>query len=240
MENKGILKNFIFLGLAIVYLSSCSQNDSAMEYDFDHISDRVWIGEDFWGVPLEDWSVKNSRIEFSGDGQQNTCSYLTGYLNSERGDFGITFDMGLLDMGLNPGASGIIIGSSAPEDESVKAAVYFGRGLNLGISTDGYIFAGQARKKLPENFSYEGFRLRITGKGTDEGNNNRDSTDNGGAEALEKEVDNQNHKKDRLEERVDHLFYREANEVVCIKGDPVVHPFGKPRLHLFKGLADPF
>lgn len=169
MRKGRIAKNTIMIGIFLVSLSSCLQNKTVMEYNFDNTADRVWIGEDFWGVPLEDWSVKNGRIEFSGNGQQSTCSYLTGILNSDEGGFRVSFDMGLLDKGVNPGSSGIIIGSSDPEDESVKAAVYFGRGLNLGITTDGYIFADQARKKLPDNFNYESFGILIEGSRYEEG-----------------------------------------------------------------------
>jgi len=169
MQSKRKVRASVLIGIILLSLVSCTHDGVVMEYDFDHTSDRVWIGEDFWGVPLEDWSVRNSRIEFSGTGQQNTCSYLTGLINSEKGDFSISFDMGLIDKGNNPGSSGVIIGSAAPEEESVKAAVYFGRGLNLGITTDGYIFAGQARKKLPDNFSYESFRIKIDGSANEEG-----------------------------------------------------------------------
>ena len=159
----------VLMGVVPVLFSTCSRAPSVQVYDFDHINNRVWIGEDFWSVPLEDWSVSNGRIEYSGTGQQSTCTILTTALNSSEGEFTIRFDMGLLDKGIVEGSSGIILGSVASEDEDIRAAVYFGKGINLGISTSGYIFAGQARRQLPADFDFSSFKLELTGKANMEG-----------------------------------------------------------------------
>ncbi|RPJ79058.1 MAG: hypothetical protein EHJ94_08585, partial [Deltaproteobacteria bacterium] len=119
--------------ISLLTISACQNESSTVEYDFNSLNDRIWVGEDFWTVPLEDWSVANGRLEFNGAGQQNTCSILP-YLICDTGKpFKISVDMGLIEMGDSNGSSGLIIGSLASEEDDIRAAVYFGTGINIGI-----------------------------------------------------------------------------------------------------------
>ncbi|NSW95425.1 MAG: hypothetical protein HPY62_12025, partial [Bacteroidales bacterium] len=150
-------------------MNSCGQKRVSARYDFNSVNDRVWIGEDFWAVPLEDWHVKQGRIEYNGTGQQATCTVLPYIIGPGEKSFTISLDMGLLEMGANSGSAGIIIGSKAPEDDDIKAAIYFGSGINVGVNTDGYAFAGQSTKNLPSDFDFSHFRLVLTGEKNKEG-----------------------------------------------------------------------
>jgi hypothetical protein len=150
--------------ISLLTISACQNESSTVEYDFNSLNDRIWVGEDFWSVPLEDWSVANGRLEFNGAGQQNTCSILP-YLICDNGKtFKITVDMGLIEMGDSNGSSGLIIGSLASEEDDIRAAVYFGTGINIGISTTGYAFIDQNQQRLPEGFDFNYFRLEIRGE----------------------------------------------------------------------------
>lgn len=150
-------------------MNSCGQKSVSARYYFNSVNDRVWIGEDFWAVPLEDWCIKQGRIEFNGKGQQATCTVLPYIIGPGEKSFTISLDMGLLEMGANSGSAGIIIGSKAPEDDDIKAAIYFGSGINVGVNTDGYAFAGQSNKNLPSDFDFSHFRLVLTGEKNKEG-----------------------------------------------------------------------
>lgn len=57
---------------------SCGQQPVFIRYDFDSVNDRIWIGEDFWVLPLEEWRVNKGRIEFKGEGQQYLNTLLPG------------------------------------------------------------------------------------------------------------------------------------------------------------------
>ncbi len=142
-------------------LSSCQESTHKMMYTFDGVPDRIWVGEDFWTVPLEDWRVKGGRLECSSSYQHATVSLLTHILTNMQGGFSLTVDMGLLDEGRNHGGAGISIGVLDDTDSDIRASVYFGTGLNLGVNTLGYAFLGNKVKELPENFDFSRFQIRI-------------------------------------------------------------------------------
>jgi len=150
--------------ISLLTISACQKESSTVKYDFNTLNDRIWIGEDFWTVPLEDWSVANGRLEFNGAGQQNTCSILPYLISNNGKTFTITVDMGLIEMGDSNGSSGLIIGSLASEEDDIRAAVYFGTGINIGISTSGYVFIDQNLQRLPEGFDFNYLRLEIRGE----------------------------------------------------------------------------
>jgi len=161
---------FSFLLVITLFTAfSCRETPPEVSYDFDSIADRIWIGEDFWTVPLEDWRVHNGRIEFLGEGQQATCTVLPYTLGNKENSFMIKVDMGLLDKGQNTGSAGLIIGSQALEEEDLRAAVFFGNGINVGVNTEGYAFIGQKTTKMPDDFDWNNFSLYITGKRGQEG-----------------------------------------------------------------------
>ena len=161
---KGIIGVFI-----VIMLNSCRQQPVSVQYDFNTVSDRIWIGEDLWAVPLEDWRINKGRIEFTGEGQQATCTFLPYIIGSAEESFSINLEMGLLDQGANTGSAGLIIGSKASEDDDIRAAIFFGTGINAGVHTEGFAFIGQNTKKLPADFDLNRFRLSLTGKKSNEG-----------------------------------------------------------------------
>lgn len=169
MKVKITLKSLAVIML--VFISSCGDKMTSVLYDFNLVSDRIWVGEDFWTVPLEDWRVNDGRIEFIGSGQQATCSLLPYRLVEGDKSFRVSFDAGLIRKGQNDGSVGVIIGSEALEEKDVKAAIYFGEGINIGINTKGYAFIDQKFKNLPESFSYDDFNIDINGSKTDAGYN---------------------------------------------------------------------
>lgn len=161
-QKTGII--FLCVFLTSSFIQSCKEGDSSVIFDFDKIPDRVWVGEDFWTVPLEDWSVNNKRVECRSVLQSASLSILSYVLSDKEDPFFISVDMGLLDPGNNKGSSGLSIGVEATEEKDVRAAVYFGTGLNLGVNTGGYAFLGSNTIPLPEKFDFKKLRLELTGE----------------------------------------------------------------------------
>lgn len=153
----------LFYAMLIMAGSSCTDKKISVNYSFDDIPDRIWVGEDFWTVPIEDWQVKNGRVECSSPIQNATFSILPYVLGETAGDFEISLDMGLLAEGNNKGAAGIILGAQAQEEKDIRAAIYFGRGINLGVNTEGFAFMEQQTKQLPPEFDFNNFSISLTG-----------------------------------------------------------------------------
>lgn len=144
--------------------SSCNKDEVSINYDFNSLKDRTWIGEDFFSVPLEDWRIKDGKIEYTGTGQQATCTILPYILNKPVNSFTITLNMGISEKGQNDGAAGLIVGSQALEEEDHRAAVFFGNGINIGVNTQGFAYIGQKTEKLPDDFNWDSFSLQVKGK----------------------------------------------------------------------------
>jgi len=167
MNSKITCFNLSFLFL--VALGSCREKAPSVKYNFDSLNDRTWIGEDFWAVPLEDWRVSDGRIEFTGKGQQATCTVLPYTLTTGENPFMIRFEMGLTEKGLNDGAAGMIIGAEALEEKDHRTAVFFGKGINVGVNTEGYAFIGQYSKEIPDDFDWTHFKIHLSGNKSKDG-----------------------------------------------------------------------
>lgn len=158
------LTGTLTLLILLLTVFACKPRELTVTYNFNRIPDRIWIGEDFWTVPVEDWQVKSGRIECISDIQNASFSILPYVLGKRKADFRISVNMGLLAEGTNNGSTGISLDVEAREEKDIRAAVYFGSGINMGINTEGYAFLGMVTKTLPDNFDFSEFNIEVKGK----------------------------------------------------------------------------
>ena len=145
-----------------------NNSSKSINFSFEQLNDRVWIGKNFWSIPMEDWEIRNTRLEFKGTMRNARLHLLTYLLKKDKGDFRIKGRLGLLKKNKDSkGSVGFTIGIKDNTDpESVKAACYYGDGLSTGISLDSKMFIADKEIKIPEGFDYNDFtlELRITSK----------------------------------------------------------------------------
>ncbi len=156
---------FIIAAFTLLLISSCSQKPE-FRADFNNINDRIWIGRDFWSIPIEDWKVENGRMESIGKVPESRVMMLTHDLTSGTGRFRMTVKSGLVSKGDQPGSAGFLIGMHDPIDSTVKAACYYGEGIRAGVSLKGYAFLKGEQASLPENFNWNAFTMTVEGDGT--------------------------------------------------------------------------
>ncbi len=137
--------------------------------DFDRYPDRVWIGRDFWSVPLEDWRVEEGRLENVGRRPDMRVNLLTRTLSANKGDFRVSVEAGLIAKGEREGTCGFLLGARDEEDADVRAACYFGRGIPAGVDTEGRLFLGERAVDLPADFPWDHFRLEAEGEVREDG-----------------------------------------------------------------------
>jgi phosphodiesterase/alkaline phosphatase D-like protein len=126
---------------------------------------RVWLGEDFWAIPLEDWSLENGRFNFIGDLQNARVNILTTQINEGVGSFKIRTVLGVDNISLGKeGIAGFILGINDSLDNDVKAACYYGKGLSVAVSTTGYLLIGDQKVNLPAGFKYDSIELQCAVK----------------------------------------------------------------------------
>jgi alkaline phosphatase D len=157
--------SYSFSGLGKVFSSKEAERPlPASRHEFSGVNDRVWLGEKYWAIPMEDWAVKDERIEFYGTEKNSRVNVLTSVLKEGNGNFEITADMGLMKTRSKKavwGTAGFSIGVLDKLDPDVKSACFFGNGTPVGISIEGFIFAGHQRKPLPKDFNYDDFNLSL-------------------------------------------------------------------------------
>lgn len=158
-----------FSGIVVVALliltSSCKQK-AGFKTDFNHINNRIWVGKEFWSVPLEDWKVEDGKLYCVGEVQNSRVNLLTHVISEEMGDFKLSARVMLEDKGSIPGSAGFLVGMKDDEDPDVRAACYFGGGIKAGVSLNGYAFLKDKKTNLPEGFDFEEFKITVTGSTT--------------------------------------------------------------------------
>ncbi len=159
------MKTILFFILLILAVS-CSLDKNSFIADFDNINDRIWVGKDFWSVPLEDWKVSNGELNCIGVVPESRVNLLTHVLSAGNGNFDVSVKIKLAEKGDVPGSAGLLIGMHDQEDPDVRAACYFGGGIKAGISVRGFAFLKDEKVDLPDGFDYSDFSISI------EGNNN--------------------------------------------------------------------
>jgi hypothetical protein len=157
------MKSLLGISLVIVscLLSGCSKAPSFID-SFNEVHDRVWLGEDYWAVPLEDWQINGGRVECTGKRPNMRVNVLTHQLAGE-GSFEIRLKAGLIRQGHSAGSVGLSLGLQDETDNDVRSLCYFGTGVDLGVSTNGKLFLDVNEVMLPDSFNYDYFEMVIEG-----------------------------------------------------------------------------
>lgn len=130
--------------------------------NFSAINDRTWIGEQFWAVPMEDWSIQNGRLQHAGKEKKNRVHLLTHTLKQGDGMVTMQSAMGINNDFPAKGSTGFCVGIVDTTDESYKSGCYYGDGVQVGITTEGELFIGDKKQAALAGFSLAAFTLSVT------------------------------------------------------------------------------
>jgi len=151
-----------FIIILLIALTSCSKKEE-FTANFDNTNDRIWVGKDFWSVPLEDWKVENGKLHCIGTVPNSRVNLLTRVISPEAGNFKVSVKVQLAKEGSIPGSAGLLLGVFDEEDPDVRAACYFGKSINAGVSLNGFAFLNDTETKLDETFDFSEFKIIVTG-----------------------------------------------------------------------------
>lgn len=159
----------LFTFLVIISLYSCSKHEESIApkeilYNWEHTPDRTWVGEQFWANRLQDWQVKNRRLECKIPHPMRTVHLLDNQLGAQNEAFKITFETGLIEspdsISINA-SSGVLIGAGKDLDYRAAALIHHSYGVSggiyVGLDVRGNFFV---RDFEQEKSFYE--RIRIT------------------------------------------------------------------------------
>jgi hypothetical protein len=136
---------FIIYIIILIRFLGCTTDFSANQFtsNWSDMHDRIWIGPEFWANPLQDWQLKNGRIECVVSGDDRNLFLLTRLLKDETGNLEMSVRLGRLDDGepLTEGWIGFKIGVRGEFDDYRDNAVH-GDGFPVGLTTGGQLFIG--------------------------------------------------------------------------------------------------
>ncbi|MFH5886427.1 alkaline phosphatase D family protein, partial [Halalkalibaculum sp. DA3122] len=120
--------------------------------------DVEWAGPRFWGNRLQDWHIREGKVECKVSDSNRSLHCLTHQLSEDRGDFLLQVDLQLLNRnGREQDQVGFRIGARAG-DQPVRVSftdyrrdAVFGEGLPAGIDGQGHLFVGdqKAEQRIP-------------------------------------------------------------------------------------------
>lgn len=168
-----IMKKLRLLTFLIVIVSSC-KNESMINLltELPSNNERVWIGNEYWANPLQDWQLNNGQIECVTSGGYRNIYLLTNEIGSQKGDFTIKVNAKKLtiDEDLTEGWIGFEIGVRGEFNDYRDSAIR-GRGFPVGITTKGQMFIGNLNsenKVLSEN-SLDDITVELKAKQQEDG-----------------------------------------------------------------------
>lgn len=117
--------------------------------------DRVWLGEQFWANPMQDWQVREGRAECIAAKPNRNVHVLTCELADRKGDLKMSVTIGRVGGGKlsgdGKGSAGFKIGilgtlRDYPKLRDYRNNLAFSSGWDVGFTAAGDLFFGDARQ----------------------------------------------------------------------------------------------
>ncbi len=138
--------------------------------------DMEWVGPEYWGNRLQDWQLRNGKVICNVSDKNRTLHSLTCQLSNQEAAIESAVDLEILNTNTSAkNYTGFRLGAKG-KFEDYRSAAIFGEGLDVGITTEGYLFIGDEKgaKKIdirqvirlrleatPENGAYQ---LKLSAK----------------------------------------------------------------------------
>ncbi len=130
-----------------------AQDSASFAAAWEQWPDMNWAGPEFWGNRLQDWRLRNGKLECVVQGANRTVHSLTTQLNSKRKGFETSVTLNLVKKINGTGEqnyAGFRLGAKAVKRfDDYRCAAVFGQGLDAGISYDGRLFIGTQKSSKP-------------------------------------------------------------------------------------------
>lgn len=124
--------------------------------DWHRQPDRIWIGPQYWANPMEDWQIKNGRLECASSGPNRNVHLLSHRLGEGDGTFEISVTVGLQQSpdrqgGDQPiGSVGFELGIKS-ELGDYRSSLIRGKGVPVYVHTDGTMRIQSSLSRLDES-----------------------------------------------------------------------------------------
>lgn len=112
---------------------------------------RQWPGPEYWPNPLQDWRIRDGKLECFSPGGDRNVALLTRDVAERSGDLALGVRCGRLDSApLEQGFVGFRIGIKNSMADDYRATAIYGRGMDAGVNADGRLFIGKLEDSAPK------------------------------------------------------------------------------------------
>ncbi|VAX42068.1 hypothetical protein MNBD_PLANCTO02-698, partial [hydrothermal vent metagenome] len=135
----------LIISLSTCYGASADEAFTSFQSDWKNQNDRVWIGPEYWANPMEDWQLKEGRLECTRLLPRRNVHLLTHRLGKEKGTFECSVILGVSNFNASQkGFAGFEIGIQS-ELKDYRSSLLRGKGIQIGINMQGEIVVPSAR-----------------------------------------------------------------------------------------------
>lgn len=160
MDRRESLKTLFLGSFSIPFLNKIPPLDEAlfssgksrqqpMQSSWDQWPDMEWVGPGFWGNRLQDWQIRDGKVQCSVTAPNRTLHCLTHQVNESTTNLNLSVNLELLvQTNSSTDKVGFRIGAKAQDDpvpvvfDDYRRDAIFGQGLEAGIQTNGHLFIG--------------------------------------------------------------------------------------------------
>lgn len=135
--------------------------DAAPVDRWSNTHDRVWLGQDFWANPMEDWRVVDGAAECQSAGGDRNIHLVTHQLTNAAGSFTMAVRVGQVEVRRRDGGAGFRIGVRSDLNE-YRSNCFAKGGIDAGL-VDGQLVLGQKSQKLAQPANLKDVRLVLSG-----------------------------------------------------------------------------
>ncbi|MDX2415246.1 MAG: hypothetical protein QNK33_08640, partial [Bacteroidales bacterium] len=113
--------------------------------------ERIWLGEETWANRLQDWKIYNNELHCIVSDWNRNINLLTWRLSEKDGSFKVSTEFRLLNTERSSrNWVGVRIASRGRFNDYRDDAI-FGKGLDIGVTTNGEIFFDKPSEKYEKN-----------------------------------------------------------------------------------------
>lgn len=157
MQKTAHLRILICTLISIMFLGCKKTNETGFNSDFSTAKERIWIGQEYWSNPLQDWQIKDGELQCLVSNKNRNVHLLTKKLDSTKGTLNMSVEFNLhqlIETDSSENWIGFSIGSKGEFNDYRDSAV-FGKGLDIGITTNGNLFIGDIDKTKAPNIDIQ-------------------------------------------------------------------------------------
>jgi len=131
------MKRIFYLSLFLLFiLYSCEKlKITRFNSDWQKSPDAVWVGPDFWANRLQDWSVRDGKLECGCTKPMRSVHLMTRSISDKRGNLNSSVNIFLEegDKPVSEAAAGILVGAGRGLDYRAASLVFHSWGESAGI-----------------------------------------------------------------------------------------------------------